>query len=321
MLTLYALLTGCVLDILFGDPVGIPHIIVGIGKLIDLLERLIRSVLPKTPGGELWGGGILAFLTLAVSVLPVWAALYFLGLVHPLARLILEALICWQCLAARCLADAGNKVYKELIKPDLDAARREVGYIVGRDTSRLDEKGISRATVETIAENTSDGVIAPLIFMAIGGGVLGVMYKAVNTMDSMVGYKNERYLYFGRAAAKLDDVFNFIPSRISALLMIPASLIVRLDAKGALRIFLRDRNNHLSPNSAQTESAVAGALGVQLGGSNIYFGKQVQKPTIGDALRPIEPADILRASRLMYCTSALGLLLCTLIRGSIYLWL
>jgi len=321
MLTLYALLIGCALDILFGDPVGFPHIIVGIGKLVSLFEKLLRRALPETPRGELLGGALLVILTLAASVLPVRAALYLLGLWHPLARLVLEALICWQCLAARCLADAGYKVYRELVKPDLPAARREVGYIVGHDTSALDESGISRAAVETIAENTSDGVLAPLIYMAIGGGVLGVLYKAVNTMDSMVGYKNDRYLYFGRAAARLDDVFNFIPARITGLLMIPASLIVRLDARGALRVFLRDRKNHPSPNSAQTESAVAGALGVQLGGSNVYFGKLVQKPTIGDASRPIEAADILRAMSLMYCTSALGLALCTLIRGGICLWL
>jgi len=321
MLTIYALLIGCALDLLFGDPPNIPHIVVGIGRLIALFERLVRRALPETPKGELWGGVILVVLTLVASVLPVWAALHLLGLVHPLARLALEALLCWQCLAARCLADAGYNVYRELIKPDLDAARREVGCIVGRDTSVLDEKGVTRATVETIAENTSDGVVAPLIFMAIGGAALGVMYKAVNTMDSMVGYKNDRYLYFGRAAARLDDAFNFIPSRVSRLLMIPASLILRLDARGALRIFLRDRKKHLSPNSAQTESAAAGALGVQLGGSNVYFGKLVQKPTIGDALRPIEPADILRTRRLMYCTSALALLLCILIRGSIHIWL
>lgn len=321
MLTLFALLIACVLDILLGDPVGIPHIIVGIGKLIDLFERLIRRALPKTGSGELWGGVLLVMLVAAASVFPVWAALHFLGLLHPVARLPLEAFICWQCLAARCLREAGLAVYNELLKPDLPAARRAVGYIVGRDTAQLDGPGITRATVETIAENTSDGVIAPLLFMAIGGGALGVLYKAVNTMDSMVGYKNDRYLYFGRAAAKLDDVLNFIPSRISGLLMVPAAFIARLDTKNALRIFRRDRKNHTSPNSAQTESAAAGALGVQLGGDSIYFGKQVRKPTIGDALRPIEPRDILLTAKLMYCAAGLALLLCILIRGSIFIWL
>ena len=321
MLTLFALLIAYILDILFGDPAGIPHIVVGIGKLIDVFERLIRRALPQTPGGELWGGLLLVTLVLSFSAFPVWAALYFLGLLHPLARLVPEALICWQCLAARCLREAGLGVYKELIKPDLPAARRAVGYIVGRDTTQLDEEGIARATVETMAENTSDGVIAPLLFMAIGGGALGVFYKAVNTMDSMVGYKNDRYLYFGRAAARLDDILNYLPSRISGLLMVPAAFLAGLNAKNALGIFRRDRGNHTSPNSAQTESAAAGALGVQLGGDNIYFGKQVHKPTIGDALRPIEPGDILLMGRLMYCSAGLALLLGTLFRGSLLLCL
>jgi len=321
MLTVYALLIGCALDLLLGDPVGIPHIIVGIGKLISAFERLLRRTLVKNHGAELFGGALLVVLVITCSVLPVWAALSIAGVIHPIARLALESLICWQCLAARCLRDAGLAVYRELVKPDLPAARRAVGYIVGRDTTELDETGITRAAIETIAENTSDGVIAPLIFMAIGGGVLGVLYKAVNTMDSMVGYKNDRYFYFGRAAAKLDDVFNFIPSRISGLLLVPGAFIAGLDAKNALRVFLRDRRNHTSPNSAQTESAAAGALGVRLGGDNIYFGKLVHKPTIGDALRPIEPGDILLASRLMYCAAGLGLLLFILIRGSLILWL
>jgi len=321
MLTLYALLIGCALDLMLGDPVGIPHIIVGIGKLISAFEKLLRRVLVKNQSAELFGGALLVVLVIACSVFPVWAALSIAGVIHPIARLVLESLICWQCLAARCLRDAGLGVYRELMKPDLPAARRAVGYIVGRDTAQLDETGITRATVETIAENTGDGVIAPLLFMALGGGALGVLYKAVNTMDSMVGYKNDRYLYFGRAAAKLDDVFNFLPSRISGLLMIPGALLARLDAKNALRIFLRDRKNHTSPNSAQTESAAAGALGVQLGGDNIYFGKLVHKPTIGDASLPIEPRDIMLTARLMYCAAALALFLCIIIRGSLFIWL
>lgn len=321
MIHIFALLVGCLLDYLFGDPVKFPHIVVGIGKLISGFEKLLRARLPKTSDGELKGGALLVVLVLICSAGPVWAVLFILGEINPFLQLLLESLICWQCLAARCLSDAGNGVYDELIKKDLPAARQKVGWIVGRDTSELDENGVVCATVETIAENTSDGVIAPLIFMAIGGGVLGVLYKAINTMDSMIGYKNERYLYFGRAAAKLDDVVNFIPARISGLLMVPAAFFAGLDAKNAFRIFMRDRKNHTSPNSAQTESAAAGALGVRLGGDNIYFGKLVHKPTIGDADRPLEPDDILCTIRLMYSTFVLCLIMCMMIGGIILTWL
>ncbi len=317
MIHIFALLVGCFLDYMFGDPVKFPHIVVGIGKLISFLEKFLRKRLPESPLGELEGGTIMVVLVLICSVVPVWGALFILGKISPFLQLFLESLICWQCLAARCLNDAGDGVYDELIKKDLPAARQKVGWIVGRDTTELDENGIIRATVETIAENTSDGVLAPLIFMAIGGGVLGVLYKAVNTMDSMVGYKNERYLYFGRVAAKLDDIVNFIPARISGLLMIPGAFFAGLDAKNAFRIFLRDRKNHSSPNSAQTESAAAGALGVRLGGDNVYFGKVVHKPTIGDTDRPLEPDDIQRTLRLMYSTFVLCLILCMMIGGII----
>ena len=321
MIHIFALLVGCFLDYMFGDPVKLPHIVVGIGKLISVFEKLLRARLPKTPDGELKGGAFLVVLVLICSVLPVWGVLFISGKINPFLQLLLESLVCWQCLAARCLSDAGNGVYDELINKDLPAARQKVGWIVGRDTSELNENGIVRATVETIAENTSDGVIAPLIFMAIGGGVLGVLYKAVNTMDSMVGYKNERYLYFGRVAAKLDDIVNFIPARISGLLMVPAAFFSGLDAKNAFRIFMRDRKNHTSPNSAQTESAAAGALGVRLGGDNVYFGKIVHKPTIGDDDRSLEPDDILSTIRLMYSTFVLCLILCLLIGGMFLTWL
>ena len=321
MIYIFALLLGCILDYIFGDPVKIPHIIVGIGKLIALFEKLLRRILPKTSKGELTGGYLLVVLVLLFSVGPVWGALIVLDNINPFLRLILEALICWQCIAARCLSDAGIGVYKELANHDMRSARQKVGWIVGRDTSTLDENGIIRATVETIAENTSDGVISPLIFMLLGGGVLGVFYKAINTMDSMVGYKNDRYLYFGRAAAKLDDIVNFIPARICGLLMVPAAFFANLDARNALRMFFRDRKNHTSPNSAQTESAAAGALGVQLGGNNMYFGKLVHKPTIGDPSRPLEPEDILSTIRLMYTTFALCLILCLIIGGIFLLWL
>ncbi len=321
MIHIFALLVGCLLDYMFGDPVKFPHIIVAIGKLISFFEKLLRARLPKTADGELRGGILLVVLVLICSVGPVWGVLFIMEKINPFLRLLFESLICWQCLAARSLSDAGDGVYDALIKSDLPAARQKVGWIVGRDTAELDENGVIRATVETIAENTSDGVLAPLIFMAIGGGVLGVLYKAVNTMDSMVGYKNEQYLYFGRAAAKLDDIVNFIPARVSGLLMVPGAFFAGLDAKNALRIFLRDRKNHTSPNSAQTESAAAGALGVCLGGDNVYFGKLVHKPTIGDADRPLEPDDIQSTIRLMYSTFVLCLILCMMIGGIILTWL
>ena len=199
------------------------------------------------------------------------------------------------------------KVYEALKKDDLEGARYAVSMIVGRDTQVLDATGVAKAAVETVAENTSDGVIAPLIYLAIGGPILGFMYKAINTMDSMVGYKNDKYMYFGRCAAKLDDVVNYIPARISALLMIAASFLPgkAYDGKGAWRIWRRDRRKHASPNSAQTEAVCAGSLGVQLAGDASYFGKIVKKPTIGDALRPVEYEDIKRANGLLYRTAIL----------------
>ena len=188
---------------------------------------------------------------------------------------------------------------------------------MGRDTQDLTAEGVTKAAVETVAENASDGVIAPLLYMLLGGAPLALTYKAINTMDSMVGYKNTQYLYFGRAAAKLDDIANYLPSRIAALLWVAAAALTGNDARSAWRIWRRDRHNHASPNSAQTESACAGALGVQLAGPAYYFGEYYPKPTIGDALRPIEPEDIRRANKMMYAESLLALLLGLAIRGVI----
>ena len=222
---------------------------------------------------------------------------------------------CGQALAAKGLVQESTIVYWELVKDDLPAARKAVSRIVGRDTEALTAEGVTKAAVETVAEYASDGVIAPLLYMLLGGAPLALTYKAINTMDSMLGYKNEKYLYFGRAAAKLDDVANYIPSRLAALLWIMAAAFTRNDAKGAWRIWRRDRRNHASPNSAQTESACAGALGVQLAGPAYYFGEYYPKPTIGDPLRPIEPEDILRADRMMYVASGFALAFGCAIRG------
>ena len=315
MLTGVAVAGGFVLDAVFGDPAWLPHPVVWMGRCISALEKRLRAVLPKTPRGELLGGGIVAAV-LPLATLAVTGTICTLAArLHPLAGLAVQMFWCAQALAARGLVQESRNVYKELAKGDLPAARRAVARIVGRETENLTAEGVTKAAVETVAENASDGVIAPLLYMLLGGAPLALTYKAINTMDSMLGYKNEKYLYFGRAAAKLDDVANYIPSRLAALLWIMAAAFTRNDAKGAWRIWRRDRRNHASPNSAQTESACAGALGVQLAGPAYYFGEYYPKPTIGDPLRPIEPEDILRADRMMYVASGFALAFGCAIRG------
>ena len=311
----YAVLGGFVLDAVFGDPAWLPHPVVYMGKAISVLEKGLRARLPKTPDGELWGGRILAFClpvgTLALTSIVCMGA----AALHPLLGLAVQMFWCGQALAAKGLVQESMNVYRELTKPDLPAARIAVSRIVGRDTQALTAEGVTKAAVETVAENASDGVIAPLFYMLLGGAPLALTYKAINTMDSMVGYKNTQYLYFGRAAAKLDDIANYLPSRIAALLWVAAAVLTGNDARNAWRIWRRDRRNHASPNSAQTESACAGALNVQLAGPAYYFGEYYPKPTIGDAVRPIEPEDIRRADRMMYAESLLALALGLLIRG------
>ena len=311
----YAVLGGFVLDAVFGDPAWLPHPVVYMGKAISALEKGLRARLPKTPEGELWGGRILAFClpvgTFALASLVCMGA----AALHPLLGLAVQMFWCGQALAAKGLVQESMNVYRELTKPDLPAARIAVSRIVGRDTQALTAEGVTKAAVETVAENASDGVIAPLLYMLLGGAPLALTYKAINTMDSMVGYKNTQYLYFGRAAAKVDDVANYLPSRIAALLWVAAAALTGNDARNAWRIWRRDRRNHASPNSAQTESACAGALNVQLAGPAYYFGEYYPKPTIGDAVRPIEPEDIRRADRMMYAESLLALALGLLIRG------
>lgn len=308
-----AFIAGFVLDLLIGDPHFIPHPVRLIGSLISFLDKRLNSDvkynsseneanLTKYKRGVLLAFTVI-FATFAVSVI-ILAAAYSINLY---AGVIAEAVMTWQILATKCLRVESMRVYDALSTDGVDAGRRAVSMIVGRDTSVLDEAGVTRAAVETVAENTSDGVIAPMLYTAIGGPVLGFVYKAVNTMDSMLGYKNDKYMYFGRFAARLDDVVNFIPARISAYLMIGAAFIGgrQFDGRNAYRIFKRDRFNHASPNSAQTESVCAGALRVQLAGDAVYFGKLVKKKYIGDRLREIEYEDIKRANRLMYITAFL----------------
>ena len=306
-MTVWAVLGGFVLDALFGDPAWLPHPVVYMGKAISKLEKFLRPRLPKTPQGELLGGAIVAFClpvgTFLLTGLVCWGA----ARLHPLLGLAVQMFWCGQALAARGLVQESTNVYKELKKPDLPGARKAVSRIVGRDTAELTAEGVTKAAVETVAENASDGVIAPLLYMLIGGAPLALTYKAINTMDSMLGYKNEKYLYFGRVPAKLDDVANYIPSRLAGLLWVAAAALTGNSARGAWKIWRRDRRRHASPNSAQTESACAGALGVQLAGPAYYFGQYYPKRTIGDALRPIEPEDILRANRMMVAESILAL--------------
>ncbi len=298
---------GFALDLLLADPEWMPHPVVYMGKAISALEGFLRPRLPRTEEGELLGGAILAAALPAGTYALTGGARALARKIHPALGFGLETLWCWQALALKGLAAESAHVQAELEKGDLPAARRAVGRIVGRDTGELTAEGVAKAAVETVAENFSDGVAAPLFYMLIGGAPLALTYKAVNTMDSMVGYKNDRYLYFGRAAAKLDDAANFIPSRLAALCWIGAAFLTGQDGKNAFRIWRRDRHNHASPNSAQTESACAGALRVLLAGPASYFGKPVQKPTIGDADRPVEPGDIGRADRMLYAAGGLAL--------------
>ena len=308
------MLGGFILDGIFGDPAWLVHPVVIMGKAITALEKFLRKRLPNTPEGERLGGRILAMALPVGTLLITGGVCWLFYRISPILGFAIELLWCAQALAAKGLAQESTNVYRELVKGDLPASRRAVSRIVGRDTAELTSEGVTKAAVETVAENASDGVIAPLFYMMLGGAPLALVYKAINTMDSMVGYKNERYLNFGRAAAKLDDAANYLPSRIAALLWIASAALTGNDAKSAWRIWRRDRRKHASPNSAQTESACAGALNVQLAGPTTYFGKYCDKPTIGDAVRAIEPGDILRANKMMYTASLLGLAAAVLVR-------
>lgn len=295
-----AVILGVLLDFMFGDPVWLYHPVRLMGKCITFLEGILRRIFPKSKTGERIAGAVLLILTVAVSTAVPAALLSVLYHLNFFAGFALESFFCYQMLAAKSLKTESMKVYRELQKKDIAGARYAVSMIVGRDTEHLDEAGVTKAAVETVAENASDGVIAPLFYMMLGGAAAGFAYKAVNTMDSMIGYKNEKYRYFGTAAARLDDVVNFIPARLSGLALIAAAMFTGEDWKNAWRIFRRDRRNHASPNSAQTESAMAGALRVRLAGDAWYFGKLHEKPYIGDDLRKIEAEDIVRANRMLY---------------------
>lgn len=318
-ISLVALVMGYILDLIFGDPYWMPHPVRFIGNLISILEKVIRRFMPKTKRGEYIGGIILTVMVVSISMVIPLVIILMAKSINTYLALTVETFMCYQILATKSLKVESMKVYDELAKNDLPSARKAVSMIVGRDTKDLTFSGVAKAAVETVAENTSDGIIAPMIFIAIGGAPMGFFYKAINTLDSMVGYKNERYINFGRFAAKLDDVVNYLPARISAYQMILSSFFLRYDYKNAFKIYKRDRYNHASPNSAQTESVCAGALDVQLAGNAYYFGKLYEKPTIGDDIREINYDDIKKANRLLYCTSFISIVIISVIKITIIL--
>ena len=309
-----SLIIGFLLDCLLGDPHSMPHPVVAIGKLISALEKGLRALLPKTRAGEMTAGGILWVLTVAVSFLVPLGLLKLAGLVHPWLRLAVSSILCWQVLAAKSLKTESMKVYTALKTGTIQDARYAVSMIVGRDTQELDAPAVTRAAVETVAENCSDGVIAPMLYFALGGAPLAMAYKAVNTMDSMLGYVEMPYKNIGCIPAKLDDVFNYIPARISALAMLLAGWILKLNLQNGWKIFKRDRYNHASPNSAQTESVCAGLLGLRLAGDAYYHGVLHKKKYIGDPLREITPEDIPMSCKLMYGTTVVMLAVCLVSR-------
>lgn len=308
-LSLYALIIGFFIDLAVGDPHNFPHPVILIGKMISFLQKRLTAVMPKTEKGEKFAGLILWICVVLCSWIVPFVILLVLKNINPWLALAAESVMCWQILAVKSLKTESMKVYYKLKDGDIPAARYAVSMIVGRDTAQLDDKAIARAAVETVAENTSDGVAAPMLFMAIGGAPLGFFYKAVNTMDSMLGYIEPPYKNIGFVPAKADDAANFVPARVCALIMLLAGAVQGLNFKNGWKIFVRDRFNHASPNSAQTEAVCAGLLGVRLAGDAVYHGVLHKKKYIGDALRDIEYEDIKKVCRLMYITALLCLCL------------
>lgn len=318
-----AFFLGFLLDLLFGDPYFLPHPIRLIGSLIAKIEKcFLGKNKNRNEKGKLRQGVCMVIIVLFSTMTAATLILFLAYSMNCYLGMAVEMIMTYQILAVKCLKDESMKVYRCLKEKTLPEARKAVSMIVGRDTDCLDEAGVAKAAIETVAENTSDGVIAPMLYTALGGPILGLLYKAVNTMDSMIGYKNDTYLYFGRAAAKLDDVVNFLPARISAYFMILASFIGGkcFSGKRAYYIYKRDNRNHASPNSAQTESVCAGALGIQLAGDASYFGKTVKKPYIGDNVRAVEYEDIKRVNRLMYLTAWISEMICLFALGFLYVF-
>lgn len=309
-MNLISIYLGYILDLIIGDPYSFPHPVKYIGKLIKTLESFIRRVF-KTEGLLKFGGFILCIATVAIAYIVTYLFVNIFKFNYILYILV-NGFVIYTTLATKCLKDEAIKVYNVLKTDDLEKSRIQLSYIVGRDTTELNEKEIIRATVETVAENAVDGIISPMFYAFVGGAPLAMAYKAINTLDSTVGYKNDKYLNLGFASAKLDDIVNYVPARLSVLFMPIASMILGYNAKNSFKIGIRDRKNHKSPNCALSEGAVAGALGIQLGGTNVYFGKEVYKPTIGDKMTNINVENIMDTNRIMYMSSLVSLLIFTL---------
>lgn len=310
-LTISVMVIAYILDLMIGDPYSFPHPVRFIGNLIRFVENKIRNI-AKTKKQLKIGGFVLWIITVGTTFV-ITDLILRISVSSKILYIITSSIILYTTLSTKCLADEAKKIYEVLKTGDIEKSRKQLSYIVGRDTTTLNEQEIIRATVETVAENTVDGIIAPMMYGFIGGPVLAMSYKAINTLDSMVGYKNEKYGDIGFASAKIDDIANFIPARITPFFMMIASLTLGLNAKESLHIAIRDRKNHKSPNCAYSEGAVAGALEVQLGGTNMYFGKEVYKPTIGDKHRELEIEDIIRTNKIMYVTSLVALIIFSVI--------
>lgn len=308
-MNLLSIYTGYALDLIIGDPYSFPHPVRYIGKLISIVEKQIRKITSSDKGLKI--AGFFLWFIVVGATFGITTLVLQLFKFNKLAYFIVNTILIYTTLATKCLKDESVKIYKVLKTGDLEKSRIQLSYIVGRDTTNLNEKEIVRATVETVAENTVDGIIAPLFYGFIGGAPLAMAYKAVNTLDSTVGYKNDKYYYLGFASAKIDDIANYIPARLGVVLLSLGSLFAGFNFKDALKIGIRDRKNHKSPNCAFSEGAVAGALGIQLGGTNVYFGKEVYKPTIGDKTREIEFEDIVRTNKIMYSSSIISIIIFT----------
>lgn len=313
-----SIIIGYILDLVLGDPQSNFHPIRFIGWLIAVIENCIFKIVKKP---KILSGMFLTIMVIVICYIIPFSILYLLNTINPLLKILVEGIFCYQIICTKALKNESMKVYKYLVKNDLANSRKYLSYIVGRDTKNLNKEQISTAVVETVAENTADGVVAPLLFLAIGGAPLGFMYKAINTLDSMVGYKNDKYILFGRFSAKLDDVVNFIPAIFSAYAMLFSTIILKLNFKNALYIYKRDKYNHKSPNSAKTEAVAAGSLGIMLGGDNYYFGKLVKKPTIGDSNNVVTESHIITVNKLMYVTSFVFLVVVLLVRIGVFFYL
>ena len=307
---------GFILDLLIGDPDNPFHPVRGIGWLAAKLECTLRRTLNKSLKAA---GLIVWILTIISTFLITYGIIFVCSQINKNLGILIQGIIIYFCISAKGLVVEGYKVINHLKEGNIEKARKQLSYIVGRDTASLDSKGIVRAVVETIAENMSDGVIAPLLFAGVFGAAGAMTYKAVNTMDSMFGYKNDRYIEFGYFPAKLDDLFNYIPARITGILIILSSFVLRYDYKNSLRIYRRDRYNHTSPNSAHPEAAMAGALDIQLGGANYYFGKLVEKPVIGDKIKEIEIFHVGETARILYMSAVMGYIIIILIKFILYI--